>query len=96
MQSRAWSSGEQAGVAVADQDALAALARVNREYEARFGHVFLVCASGRSAGELVAIARERLENDPARELAIAAEEQRLITGLRLRKLLGGDAAGDRA
>ena len=65
-----------------------ALAAVNREYEQRFGHIYIVCATGRTAGEMLAIARERLHNDPATELRIAADEQHKITQLRLRKLLG--------
>jgi allantoicase len=81
-----WSAGEQAGVAEADQATLAELAAGNRKYEERFGHVFLVCATGRSAGELLAALRQRLGNDPATELRVAAEEQRKITHLRLEKL----------
>jgi allantoicase len=82
-----WSGGEQAGVAAADAEVLAALAEGNREYEARFGHVFLVFASGRGAGELLGELRRRLGNDPATELRAAAEEQRKITRLRLDKLV---------
>jgi allantoicase len=81
-----WSAGEQAGVAGADPATLGELAGGNKEYEERFGHVFLVCATGRSAGELLAALRERLANDPATELRVAAEEQRKITHLRLEKL----------
>jgi allantoicase len=81
-----WSAREQAGVAGADPATLAELAAGNREYEEHFGHVFLVCATGRSASELLAALRERLGNDPATELRVAAEEQRKITRLRLEKL----------
>jgi allantoicase len=81
-----WSAREQAGVAGADQATLAELAAGNREYEERFGHVFLIFASGRSAAEMLAALRERLGNDPAAELRVAAEEQRKITRLRLEKL----------
>jgi allantoicase len=81
-----WSAREQAGVAGADQATLAELAAGNREYEQRFGHVFLIFASGRSAAEMLAALRERLGNDPATELRVAAEEQRKITRLRLEKL----------
>ena len=73
-------------MAGADPATLAELAAGNKEYEERFGHVFLVCATGRSAGELLAALRERLGNDPATELRVAAEEQRKITHLRLEKL----------
>lgn len=82
-----WSRQEQAGAAGAGAETLAALAEGNRAYEDRFGHVFLICAAGRSADELLAALRERLDNDPATELAVAAEEQRKITRLRLDKLM---------
>lgn len=82
-----WSSSEQSGAAVAQADAKRALAAMNAKYEARFGHIYLVCATGLSADALLAIARSRLDNDPATELRVAAEEQRKITELRLRKLL---------
>jgi 2-oxo-4-hydroxy-4-carboxy-5-ureidoimidazoline decarboxylase len=86
-----WSSGEQAGVAGAAEDVLGALAEGNRAYEARFGHVFVVCATGKSAAEMLALLRERLPNEPDAELAIAAAEQRKITQLRLEKLLAEGA-----
>lgn len=87
----AWSSGEQAGMAEAGVDVLTALLDGNRAYESRFGHIFIVCATGRSASEMLASLRERLPNDPDRELAVAAAEQRKITALRLKKLLEEDA-----
>ena len=59
----------------------------NREYEEKFGRIFLLCATGRSAAEMLAILRERMQNDAATELREAAEQQRLITQLRLRKWL---------
>ena len=65
----------------------AALAEGNRAYEARFGHIYLVCATGKSAPELLEILRARLGNDPATELRVAAAEQAKITRLRLEKLL---------
>ena len=65
-----------------------ALAEGNRLYEARFGRVFLVCATGKSAAEMLAILRARLGNDAETELREAAEQQRRITQLRLRKWLG--------
>jgi 2-oxo-4-hydroxy-4-carboxy--5-ureidoimidazoline (OHCU) decarboxylase len=84
---RAWSRQEQSGTRGADPATLAELSRLNREYTDRFGRVFLVCATGRSADEMLALGRQRLENDPETELAISAEEQRKITRLRLEKLL---------
>lgn len=88
--SRRWSRREQGRVADASPETLAELAEVNREYEERFGHIFIACATGRSAEELLAQARARLHNDPRSELAIAAEEQRRIIRLRLAKLLDGE------
>jgi allantoicase len=82
------SAREQAAVQQAGAADIAALADGNRAYEDRFGHVFIVCASGRSAAEMLAMLRERMGNDPARELRIAADEQRKITRLRLERLLG--------
>ena len=61
----------------------------NRDYEARFGHIFIVCATGKSAAEMLALLRERLPNEPDAELEIAAAEQRKITAIRLKKLLVG-------
>lgn len=83
----AWSSEEQAKVTVAGDDLRKELARVNAEYERRFGYLYIVCASGKSADALLSIARERLNNDPDTELRVAAEEQRKIMQLRLAKLL---------
>src|SRR5581483_4815103 len=65
--SAAWSRGEQAGVASAGADLLGELAAANAAYEQRFGHVYLVCASGRSADELLAVCRARLDNDAETE-----------------------------
>ncbi|MGZ3417138.1 MAG: 2-oxo-4-hydroxy-4-carboxy-5-ureidoimidazoline decarboxylase [Polyangiales bacterium] len=84
---KSWSSREQAGAAAANDDTLAALAQANADYEARFGRIYIVCATGKSAEEMLAIARSRLHNDPETEVRIAAEEQRKITRLRLHKLL---------
>jgi allantoicase len=82
-----WASAEQAGVGEADPAVLAALAEGNLAYERRFGHVFLVYASGRKADDLLAELNRRLDNDPEVELRVAAAEQRKITRLRLQKLL---------
>ena len=82
-----WSEEEQAGTRGAAQDLLAALAKANRAYEARFGYIFIICATGKTSEEMLALLRNRLQNDPVAELRIAAEEQRRITQLRLEKLL---------
>lgn len=75
-----WSRSEQSGV-----DNAGAFAAANAEYEAKFGHVYLVCASGRSGGELLKILKSRLDNDPATELAVAGRELLKIAELRLAK-----------
>jgi allantoicase len=82
-----WSSQEQSGTSSAEEATLQALAEGNRTYEERFGHVFLICATGKSAAEMLEALRERLANDPDTEVQVAAEEQRQITRLRLDKLL---------
>lgn len=78
---------EQSGVRRASARTLAVLSRVNRDYEERFGHIFIVCASGKSAGQILALCRDRTHNDPQTELRVAAEEQRKITRLRLERFL---------
>jgi OHCU decarboxylase len=78
---------EQRGVAGASAEILAALAEGNRRYEERFGRVFLVFATGRTADEMLALLRRRLGNDPAAELRLAAGEQARITRARLERLL---------
>lgn len=83
----AWEKKEQAGVDVASDDLLSRLAEGNRKYERKFSRVFLVCATGRSAEEMLAELERRMENDRETELQIALEEQRKITRLRLEKLL---------
>jgi 2-oxo-4-hydroxy-4-carboxy-5-ureidoimidazoline decarboxylase len=85
--SRAWSADEQAGVRSMTDAVGERLATANREYEARFGYLFIVCATGKSAEEILAILERRLANGPGEELRIAAEEQRKIMRLRLAKLL---------
>lgn len=80
---------EQASVAGAGEDTLAALAAGNRAYEERFGYIFIVRASGRGADQMLAALHERLTNDPADEIRIAAGQQLEITRLRLERLLGG-------
>jgi len=86
----AWEAGEQAAVARDAGDAAAArlrLQQLNREYEARFGYIFIVCATGKGADEMIALLERRLRNNPGNELRAAAAEQGLITRLRLEKLL---------
>ena len=83
----AWASREQSGVEGADEDLRADLAAANREYEQRFGYIYIVFATGKSAKGMLALARERLRNAPDIELRVAAEEQRKITRARLEKLL---------
>jgi 2-oxo-4-hydroxy-4-carboxy-5-ureidoimidazoline decarboxylase len=84
---RQWAEGEQAGTLEATEATLAALAQGNQDYETRFGHIFIVCATGKSALEMLSLLRARLDNDPETELRIAAGEQAKITRLRLLKLL---------
>jgi OHCU decarboxylase len=86
-QARSWSAQEQSGVQDAATETKAALAAGNQEYEARFGFIFIVCATGKSSAEMLTILNGRLQNDPGTELRVAAEEQRKITRLRLEKLL---------
>jgi OHCU decarboxylase len=83
-----WSSGEQKRALAGDGAILEELADNQRDYEARFGHIFIVCATGKTAAEMLSMLRARLGNDPEAELQAAAEEQRKITRLRLEKLLG--------
>ena len=77
------SATEQAGVASARADTLDALAEANATYLERFGFIFIVCATGKTAEEMLQLLRDRLSNDRATELRIAAEEQAKITALRL-------------
>jgi OHCU decarboxylase len=82
-----WSAQEQSGARDAAQATLDELAAANRAYEEKFGHIFIVCATGKTAAEMLALLRTRLPNDADTELRNAAEEQRKITHLRLEKLL---------
>lgn len=77
---------EQSKVAQADEATLLALRDENQRYFERFGYIFIVCATGKSAPEMLTLLRERLSNEPDRELVIAAEEQAKITALRLAQL----------
>ena len=85
----AWSKEEQQNVTTAGQEAKAALARANREYEQRFGHIFIVCATAKSPTEILQILERRMRNDKETELREAAEQQRQITNIRLKKWLKG-------
>jgi len=87
-QAQRWSQQEQSGAAAASPQVRNALQLRNQEYHERFGYIFIVCASGKSAEEMLTMLTERLGNDPARELQIAAGEQQKITQLRLQKLIG--------
>ena len=82
-----WSSGEQSGMQSASEDTIQALKVANAQYLERFGYIFIVCATGKSADEMLAIIQERLPNAPEVELPIAAFEQQKITTIRLEKLL---------
>lgn len=81
-----WEAGEQASVAEAEQTVLEELARLNHEYENKFGYIFIVCATGKSATEMLDILKSRIGNNGEAEIKIAAEEQRKITRIRLEKL----------
>lgn len=87
VQSVEWSAQEQRNVEDAEDAVKLALADANREYEQRFDHIFIVCASGKSASEILRILQRRLNNEAETELHEAAEQQRQITEIRLRKWL---------
>lgn len=84
-----WSAGEQAKVVTASQSVLEELRALNEAYEKRFGRIYIVCATGKSAEEMLSILKERMNAAPDTELRRAAEEQRKITELRLEKLVRG-------
>lgn len=84
---KAWASSEQSGTASASEAVLQGLAEGNQAYEERFGYIFIVCATGKSAAEMLALLKARLGNDPDKEWRVAAAEQAKITRLRLEKLL---------
>jgi OHCU decarboxylase len=87
---RRWAEGEQTGARAATEDVKARLARANRAYFEKFGYIYIVCATGKTAEGMLAILNQRLQNDLPSELSIAAEQQRLITRLRLEKLLASE------
>ena len=82
-----WSKGEQSGVAAADAKVKEELADLNRLYEEKFGFIFIICATGKTAEEMLAICKARLRNSIETELRLAATEQQKITEIRLTKLL---------
>lgn len=82
-----WASGEQSGAAAASQQTMEALAKGNDDYEHKFGYIFIVCATGKSAAEMLQLLQQRLPNNPSEEIKIAADEQNKITKLRIEKLL---------
>ena len=92
-ESQAWAKQEQAGTRDATREIMSELANGNRDYEHKFGYIFIVCAMGKTSAEMLAILRARLANEADTELRVAAEEQRKITELRLRKLIGKDVIG---
>lgn len=83
----AWSRQEQAGMDAADEPLRQRLRAANDAYVERFGYLFLICATGRGAAEMLASLEERMHNDPDTEFAVATGQQRLITHLRIDKLL---------
>lgn len=80
-------SNEQAGMSIAETSTLEAMLELNQQYLERFGFIFIVCASGKSAQEMLTLIKARINNERSTELAIAAGEQAKITQLRLEKLL---------
>ena len=84
---KGWAEDEQAGAAMASDKTIEDLALCNEEYFQKFGYLFIVCATGKSAAEMLEILRVRLSHDPTEELKIAAREQLQITLLRLNKLV---------
>ena len=82
-----WASAEQSGTSGASPETIKALAEGNKRYEEKFGYIFIVCATGRTADEMLAMLQTRLQNSPEVEIEIAADEQNKITKLRLEKLL---------
>ena len=85
-----WAQAEQSGTRDAASETLDELARLNHEYERKFGHVFLICATGKGADEMLAALKQRIEHNPASELRLAAAEQAKITRLRLENLVSQD------
>jgi len=87
MVTKALAAGEQSSVSQASEETLQALARDNVAYLQKFGFIFIVFATGKSAAEMLALLQARLPNSRKQELRNAAQEQHKITALRLHKLL---------
>ncbi len=87
-----WAGKEQAGVAQASMDTLKALAQSNEAYFERFGYIFIVCATGKSADEMLQLLQMRINHEPKEELGIAMGEQHKITLIRLKKLFRFEAS----
>jgi 2-oxo-4-hydroxy-4-carboxy-5-ureidoimidazoline decarboxylase len=81
-----WASNEQSGVNNASEEIIDELAKGNADYEKKFGYIFIVCATGKSAKEMLDLLKKRLPNTPEAEIKIAAKEQNKITHLRINKL----------
>lgn len=92
----AWATQEQSGAKDASQKIKDELAKWTADYERRFGFVFLICATGTAAGEMLSQMERRMHNEPAAELKVAAGEQAKITRLRLEKLLAASSEPARA
>lgn len=82
----AWALNEQSGVNMASDDVIDALAKGNQDYQTKFGYIFIVCATGKSAEEMLGLLELRLPNNHDKEIEIAAIEQAKITRIRLEKL----------
>jgi 2-oxo-4-hydroxy-4-carboxy-5-ureidoimidazoline decarboxylase len=82
-----WASGEQQEISKASDETIRAIAEGNKEYEKKFGYIFITCATGKSAGEMLSELQVRLNNSSEVEIEVAADEQNKITKLRLEKLL---------
>jgi len=84
---RALAAGEQAAVEQASDDVLAELAELNQQYQNRFGYIFIVCATGKTALQMLELIRKRINNAPDDEIKIAAAEQQKITAIRIKGML---------
>ena len=91
-----WAAGEQSGVESAAQETIENLARVNSDYEQKFGYIFIVCATGKNANEMLQLAQARLKNSLEIEIHLAMAEQQKITLIRLQKLLEDVSVGKRS
>jgi 2-oxo-4-hydroxy-4-carboxy-5-ureidoimidazoline decarboxylase len=89
LQAADWSRGEQSGIDADDATTTRALAEANRQYEHRFGHIYLVCAAGRTGTELLDVLRGRMQNEPEDEWQVVRSELQKINALRLQRLITG-------